>query len=143
MYSDHEGINWVSEQLLHIWFSEISYQGNRFVFLLQIYIRSVDMLVNKEIQVNSTMEDVYIHHLQRNVTYQLQMSAFNHIGESAASEVIWIGKSELLNGLTDTLEGLVKLNLCNVDDIGSSDLVSTCVAVDALHDQLNVIVSQC
>jgi len=66
---------------------------NRIFCVSQIYICTVDMVVNKEILVNSTMEDVYIHHLQQNVTYQLQMSAFNHNGESVASEVIWIGKS--------------------------------------------------
>lgn len=67
----------------------------------KIYIQSSDATWNKEILVNSSTDDLYIHHLISDCTYRLQMSARNRIGESARSESVFIG---------DSLESIVKVS---------------------------------
>lgn len=58
----------------------------------QIYIFGNESKFDREIQINSTLEAVYIQNMIQDMVYKIQMSAFNRIGEGFRSEPIVIGR---------------------------------------------------
>ena len=47
---------------------------------------------NREIKLNSSLEAIYIHHLVKDMTYKIYMSAFNNAGEGVKSDLVLVGK---------------------------------------------------
>ena len=61
------------------------------VFVSQIYLFGSEAKFNREIQMNSSLDGVYIHNMVKDMTYQIQMSALTRMGEGARSEAVYVG----------------------------------------------------
>jgi len=46
---------------------------------------------SQEIPVNASLQAVYIHHVVRDMTYRIQISAVNRVGEGVRSNAIVVG----------------------------------------------------
>lgn len=57
----------------------------------KIYIYGNETKFDREIQINSTLDAIYIHSMIKDMTYKIQMSAWNKMGEGLRSEAIVIG----------------------------------------------------
>lgn len=53
---------------------------------------------DREIPINATVEGIFIHHVVKNMTYKIQMAAFNRMGDGTRSDPVLIGEwLQLLN----------------------------------------------
>jgi len=64
--------------------------------VFQIYLRGNETRFSQEIPVNASLQAVYIHHVVRDMTYHIEMSAVNRVGEGVRSKAIIVGKQRAL-----------------------------------------------
>ena len=64
---------------------------------------------DREIPVNSSLEAIYVHHLVRDMTYRVQLSAFNRMGEGARSEPVVVGMFIFIYGMVVAIVDLLLL----------------------------------
>lgn len=57
----------------------------------KIYIYGNETRFDREIQINSSLDSIYIHGMIKDMNYKIQMSAWNKMGEGLRSEAIQIG----------------------------------------------------
>lgn len=64
-----------------------------FVFtVFQIYIYGNETKFDHQIQINSSLDSIYVHGMIKDMNYKIQMSAWNKMGEGLRSEAIQIGE---------------------------------------------------
>lgn len=60
--------------------------------IFQVYLFSNETNFLREVWINSTVSELYIHHIDRHLVYRLRISAFNKIGEGPLSDILFAGK---------------------------------------------------
>jgi len=58
---------------------------------VQVYLSSNETRFHRDVWINNTMSELYIHNLDRSAVYQIQISAHNQVGEGPASARLTIG----------------------------------------------------
>jgi len=61
------------------------------VDIVQVYLSSNETKLRRDVWINNTMSELYIHNLDRTAVYQIQISAHNRIGEGPPSTRLTIG----------------------------------------------------
>jgi len=61
-----------------------------FVYI-QVYLISNETKFRRDVWINNTMSELYIHNLDRSAVYEIQISAHNDVGEGPPSTRLTIG----------------------------------------------------
>ena len=64
---------------------------NTLVENVQVYLSSNDTPLRRDVWINNSMSELYIHNLDRTAVYQIQISAHNKVGEGPPSARLTIG----------------------------------------------------